>query len=81
MQKADSVTWTTIRSYFTDMDVEHMQEQGLDLSSYDQVVANATAIYDATSGGVMPPPTSGEPSWTQDQLTNFQNWMNAGYPK
>lgn len=77
------ITWATIRTYFTDVDVDHMQQQGLDLSDYDTVVANANAILAATSAQPprMPPPGSGQPPWTPEQIDGFRSWMNAGYPK
>jgi hypothetical protein len=78
---SSQITWSTIRSYFTSTDVDHMQGQGLDLSQYDQVVKNAPKILEYTASGQMPPPGSGEPRWTQEMLQNFQTWMQNGYPQ
>jgi hypothetical protein len=65
-----------IRPLFTQTDVDHMQRQGLDLSSYQSVKDNADSIYDAVSEGSMPP---GNP-WPVEQVDRFKRWMDEGYP-
>jgi hypothetical protein len=47
-----------------------------DLSNYDQVRANAAAIYAQLSGGTMPC----DGAWPEDQVALFKQWMDAGYP-
>ena len=71
-------TWYgNIRQMFDAVDIAHMANQGLDLTSYDQVVASAGAIYGQVAAGTMPP---GQP-WSQDMVQTFLNWMTNGYPK
>ena len=66
---------------FTQMDIEHMNEQGVNLSSYDymKVPANAQSVYEQVSSGGMPPSWSGEKPWTTEMVQTFQDWINGGY--
>lgn len=54
----------------------------LDLTNYDQVKANANAIWnmitDEDGPPQMPPPPF--PPFTRQQIDNFKTWMNTGYP-
>ena len=71
-------TWYgNIRQMFDAQDVAHMANQGLDLTSYEQVVASAGSIYGQVAAGTMPP---GQP-WSADMVQTFLNWMSDGYPK
>jgi hypothetical protein len=69
-----------IRPMFTDLDVAHMKPKGMDLSSKDDVKAHADAIYSAVSGGIMPPPSSGEARWTADMCERFKQWQLQDCP-
>ncbi|MGB8964536.1 MAG: hypothetical protein WCB99_02735 [Candidatus Cybelea sp.] len=69
-----------IRPMFTDTDVAHMQPAGIDLSSKDDVTANADAIYTTVSGGSMPPPSSGEERWSPEMCARFKQWQTQGCP-
>ncbi|HEV3155975.1 MAG TPA: hypothetical protein VGZ00_01380 [Candidatus Baltobacteraceae bacterium] len=75
------ITWATIKTYFTAMDIDHMQNEGIDLSQYSQVVQFGQQIYKAVSTGRMPPKSSGEQPWSPAWVQNFQAWMKAGYPQ
>jgi hypothetical protein len=71
-------TWYgDVRYMFTDDDVSHMGAQGLDLTTYDSVVANASSIYGQVSAGNMPPKSPWSDAWTQ----TFLNWIIANFPK
>lgn len=74
---ADPTWYGNIRQMFDAQDIAHMANQGLDLTSYDQVMASAGSIYGQVAAGTMPP---GQP-WSQDMVQTFLNWMSAGYPK
>ncbi len=50
----------------------------LDLSNYDQVIANGTIIWSQISSKSMPPPQF--PPLTDAQIYTFYNWMNNDYP-
>ncbi|MFZ6759364.1 tyrosinase family protein [Undibacterium sp. Ji50W] len=71
-------TWYgNIRDMFTEIDIQHMGNQGLDLTDYDTVKDQASSIYSYVKSGAMPP---GAP-WPADQVQTFNNWMTTGYPK
>jgi len=66
---------TDIRPLFRDSpDVEAMKSFGLDLSSYDDVKAQAEAIYSRLEDGSMP---CDEP-WPNEQIARFKQWMDGG---
>jgi hypothetical protein len=66
-----------IRYFFTQDDIDHMGQKGIDLSTYDGVKKNALRIYAITGPtGSMPP---GKP-WSADQHQTFKNWILTGYP-
>ncbi|MGA8099217.1 MAG: hypothetical protein WB810_11215 [Candidatus Cybelea sp.] len=69
-----------IRPMFTEMDVEHMQGFGLDLSDYAAVKKGASTIFETVSSGSMPPPGSGEARWTSEMCDTFKRWQDAGCP-
>jgi len=62
---------------FTETDVAHMKPFGIDLSSFDDVKANAKAIHATVSDGSMPPPGTGE-TWTAEMCERFQRWCDQG---
>ena len=76
-------TWySDIRQMFTDVDVNHMRSQGMDLSSYDVVKTNAMIIYGQVASGNMPPkPPQGEGPWSPAWVATFMNWITTGCPK
>jgi hypothetical protein len=64
-----------IRPLFRDSpDVEAMKSFGLDLSSYDDVKANADAIYSRLEDGSMPC----DDPWPKEQVARFKQWMDDG---
>jgi hypothetical protein len=68
---------TDIRPMFTDTDVDHMQNYGIDLSSADEVASYADAIYTVVTEGTMPPKGTGE-RWTPDMCARFKAWQTQG---
>jgi hypothetical protein len=76
------VTWTNdIQKLFSPLDVAHMKTIGIDLSSYQSVKINAVRIYSAVSGGVMPPPGSGEQPWSSAWVNTFGCWIKQNCPQ
>ena len=66
---------TDIRHLFRETpDIEAMKGFGLDLSSYDDVKAQAEAIYKTLADGSMP---CDEP-WPKEQVAKFKQWMDDG---
>ena len=64
-----------IRPLFRDSpDVDSMQGYGLDLSSYADVKARASEIYEALANGSMPC----DEAWPKEQLELFKKWMDEG---
>jgi len=64
-----------IRPLFRDdLDVEAMKPFGLDLSSYDEVRAQAGNIVARLEDGSMPC----DEVWPQAQIERFKQWMSEG---
>ena len=67
---------TDIRPLFRDSpDVDTMQGYGLDLSSYEDVKARASEIYERLEDESMPC----DQPWPQDRLALFKQWMEEGF--
>jgi hypothetical protein len=71
-----------IKPLFTQIDIDHMADFGVDLGSYDGVKANArdiaTRLKDAAAP--MPPKDSGGP-WPDEWIQLFDRWMSEGFPQ
>jgi hypothetical protein len=66
---------TDIRPLFRESpDIEAMKSFGLDLSSYDDVKAQAEAIYKTLEDGSMPC----DGPWPKEQIARFKQWMDDG---
>lgn len=66
---------TDIRPLFRDTpDVDSMKENGLDLSSYEQVKEQAARIYQVLEDGSMPC----DGPWPSAQVAAFKQWMDEG---
>ena len=64
-----------IRPLFRDTpDVDAMKDFGLDLSSYDDVKAQAQGIYARLEDGSMPC----DGPWPKEQTSLFKQWMDEG---
>jgi hypothetical protein len=64
-----------IRPLFRDSpDIDTMKEYGLDLSSYDDVRAQAGAVYARLEDGSMPC----DGPWPKKQMALFKQWMEEG---
>jgi hypothetical protein len=64
-----------IRPLFRDSeDVEVMKNFGLDLSSYEDVKAQAENIYNRLDDGTMPC----DGGWPKEQIARFKQWMDEG---
>ena len=64
-----------IRPLFRPGDVEAMTF-AFDLTSYEDVRANAEEIYERLAEGSMPC----DASWPDEQVERFREWMEAGSP-
>jgi len=64
-----------IRPLFREKDVSSMSK-AFDLSSYNDVRANAAAILAKLADGSMPC----DGPWPQDRVELFRSWVNAGCP-
>jgi hypothetical protein len=63
-----------IRPLFTDRDIGSMS-RFFDLSSYDDVRANAESIYERLADGSMP--CYG--AWPADDVQRFRTWIDGGF--
>ena len=63
-----------IRPLFSDRDISSMSSR-FDLSSYDDVRANAEAIYERLADGTMP--CYG--AWPADNVERFRTWIDNGF--
>jgi len=72
---------TDILPLFTSMDIEHMGALGVSLDDYAYMSQSehASRVYATVSTGAMPPASSGEGPWSQDQVELFKDWMDGGY--
>ena len=86
---AETVNWEDdIKHFFTQMDIGCMRSRtpSLDLSDYDAVKNNATAILfqlkrrAANPDKDMGMPKGGRP-WPPEKIAAFEAWKNAGFPR
>jgi Ferritin-like len=75
-QMGDQVTYEQdLRSLFRDRDIQSMSF-AFDLSSYDDVCANAEAIYEKLADGSMPC----DGRWPAEDVERFRTWIDNGSP-
>ena len=78
-----TITWETIKGYFTDMDVDHMKQVSaswpkvMDLHDEQSVLYYAAQIHTAVASGRMP---IGEPRWSAEWVSNFEAWWKSKDP-
>ena len=65
-----------IRPLFRPRDVDAMSF-AFDLDSYDDVKANAEAIYGRLASGSMPC----DSRWPDEQVERFREWIDSGAPR
>jgi len=72
---------TDIRRLFTDLDVAHMKNFGVQLDDFDFMrdPDQAQKVLGVVSSGSMPPRNSGEPPWPPERVQLFRDWMEGGY--
>jgi hypothetical protein len=73
-----------IMPLFTQVDIDHMQQQGVELSDYAYMSdpTNADAVYQQVSTGAMPPSWGGGAGpWSEDKVQLFKQWMDGGYQR
>ena len=78
MEGIDIPEWPVIKSYFTQIDQQHMKSVTngvLDLWDCASVKKFAEPIYTKVSSGAMPP---GGPKWTATMVNNFFTWWKEG---
>jgi hypothetical protein len=64
-----------IRQLFRDRDIQSMSF-AFDLASYDDVRANAEAIYEKLAAGSMPC----DGRWPAEDVERFRTWIDNGSP-
>lgn len=81
MHSEQIVHWPQVRALFTDEDVDHMLDFGLDLASKNEVCQRADEILDRVTRngpGRMPPPPRNK--WSDDEVNLLRTWKAAGCP-
>ncbi len=64
-----------IRPMFREIDIQEMKPiVNYDLSKYEDVRANAAAIYERIEDGSMPC----DQPWPAEQIAKFKQWMDEG---
>jgi hypothetical protein len=70
-----------IRPLFRQIDIDHMNNFGVDLSTYDGVKENAEEILSRLKDTTRPmPPVSDGGPWPLNQIDLFERWMQEGFP-
>ncbi len=67
-----------IRPKFTDEDVEHMNDFGIDLNDYATVRDGADLILTRLKDPDNPMPPTPRGPWPADWIECFQQWIDAG---
>jgi tyrosinase len=69
-----------VRHFFEEIDLEHMNAQGVDLSTYARLSERANDVYLHTlqPDGDMPPEP--ERRWSAERSASFLNWITDGMP-
>ena len=75
MEQATLADEQNLRQLFRDRDIQSMK-LAFDLSSYDDVRANAEAIYTRLAAGTMPC----DGPWPPEDVERFRAWIDNGSP-
>ena len=67
-----------IRSKFTNEDVEHMNDFGMDLGDYATVKENADSILTRLLDDVNPMPPRPRGPWSKEWIDCFRQWIDGG---
>jgi hypothetical protein len=67
-----------IRPKFTDEDVDHMKDFGIDLSDYATVRDNAALVLIRLLDDDNPMPPRPRGPWSKEWILCFQQWMDGG---
>jgi hypothetical protein len=67
---------------FTETDIDHMNDQGVELSNYEYMKQpeNASAVLETLENGSMPPTWGGGAGpWSDDKVQLFRDWVAGGH--
>ena len=67
---------------FTQTDIDHMQNLGVELNEYSYMSTpdNAIKVYGQLSSRTMPPSKGGGGGpWSDTNVTLFKSWIDGGY--
>jgi tyrosinase len=68
-----------IRHFFDPVDIEHMAQLGIDLSTYDALKVRATSVYFRTEPPNATMPPDAERRWSAERSQTFGNWIRDGF--
>ena len=67
---------------FTELDIDHMNDQDFPLADYDfmKTPENAESTLNRLADGSMPPTWGGGGgAWSEDKVELFRRWIEGGY--
>lgn len=69
-----------IRHFFEDIDLEHMFDKNIDLSTYEKLKAESTDVFLQTEPPNANMPPSADRKWSPERSESFFNWIRNGHP-
>src|SRR5829696_3016708 len=69
-----------IRQFFEPIDIEHMGDLGVDLSTYEGLKNRAPSVYFRTKPPNASMPPQKERRWSVERSETFANWIQNGFP-
>lgn len=69
-----------VRLFFDDIDLDHMWNRGIDLSTYEKLKERSIDVYFQTEPPNANMPPTEERQWSQERSQTFMNWIRNGHP-
>jgi hypothetical protein len=68
-----------VRHFFDDVDLEHMFDRGLDLTTYPALKDAATSVFQHTRPPAADMPPDPARKWSPERSRSFRNWITNGF--
>lgn len=69
-----------IRFFFDGIDLSHMLEKGIDLSTYEKLKGKSADVYLQVAPPTRNMPPSPQRKWDKNKVDSFRNWIQKGHP-
>lgn len=69
-----------IRHFFDPVDLDHMGQLGIDLSTYEALKERATSVFFQTKPPTASMPPGADRKWSVERSSTFENWIRNGFP-